>query len=328
MKELKVIGYWLWVIVLLSPLTTHLSPLQAQMTPEREQQFKYYFYAAQQSFDRQEYDKALMQLRLCEQLNPQDAQTKDYLGLIQYGLHNPEAARQYWAKAYELAPDQLWEHYAQSLLETKDKKQVEQGVSIIDKAARNHPKDEDTWDKLVEVLIRTGKYKQAIKAQQHLDQIKGYDEYSAITYYRIHVMAGEYKKALQAVEHYLCLEPRDTRFQLFRVQLYEQVGIKWAKLEQAYLSYLQMDPSNMTIWNNYAYGLAIHGGDLKKAEAMSLRTLKENPNSPVYLDTYAWILHLQGQDQLAQFYIRKALDNAPEGMDTKELEEHRQKICR
>ena len=73
---------------------------------------------------------------------------------------------------------------------------------------------------------------------------------------------------------------------------------------------LELDPSNLMILNNYAYYLAINGGDLKKAERMSERTIRENPNNPVFLDTYGWIMHLQGQDELAKFYLNKALRNA------------------
>ena len=53
-------------------------------------------------------------------------------------------------------------------------------------------------------------------------------------------------------------------------------------------------------------------GDLKKAERMSERTIRESPNNPVFLDTYGWIMHLQGQDELAKFYLQKALENATE----------------
>ena len=47
---------------------------------------------------------------------------------------------------------------------------------------------------------------------------------------------------------------------------------------------------------------------------MSEQTIRENPNYPVYLDTYGWILHLKGQDELAKFYLNKALDGINGGM--------------
>ena len=85
---------------------------------------------------------------------------------------------------------------------------------------------------------------------------------------------------------------------------------------------LVLDPENVYVLNNYAYTLAINGGDLKKAEKMSQKTIEKEPNNATYLDTYAWILHLQGQDVLARFYMKRAMEKAGELTDDKELKQH------
>lgn len=77
----------------------------------------------------------------------------------------------------------------------------------------------------------------------------------------------------------------------------------------AYEEALKIDPQNLYVLNNYAYTLAVTGGDLKKAERMSQKTIEKEPDNATYLDTYAWILHLQGQDILAEFYIKRAIDH-------------------
>ena len=87
---------------------------------------------------------------------------------------------------------------------------------------------------------------------------------------------------------------------------------------------MKLSPDNLSILNNYAWTLAISGGDLKKAEKMSQRTIQKEAGNATYLDTYAWILHLQGQNTLAMFYIKKALDIARQGDDT--IREHYQAI--
>ena len=82
-------------------------------------------------------------------------------------------------------------------------------------------------------------------------------------------------------------------------------------IEAAYTAYeevLKLAPDHISTLNNYAWQLAINGGDLKKAEKMSQRTIQKEGNNPTYLDTYAWILHLQGQEALATFYIKKAME--------------------
>ncbi|MBQ6978151.1 MAG: hypothetical protein IJQ18_05925, partial [Paludibacteraceae bacterium] len=94
-----------------------------------------------------------------------------------------------------------------------------------------------------------------------------------------------------------------------RLEIMEQMGAKPKELYALYERVLELDPYNLLILNNYAYHLATHGGDLTKAEKMSAITIREQPSNPTFLDTYGWILHLQGQDQLALFYLNKALWN-------------------
>lgn len=95
-------------------------------------------------------------------------------------------------------------------------------------------------------------------------------------------------------------------------------------LEEAFECYetvLRLDPENVYVLNNYAYFLAVTGGDLRKAEKMSQITIRKDAHSATFLDTYAWILHLQGQSILAKMYIQQAMDNAKDKKD-KDLIEH------
>ena len=88
----------------------------------------------------------------------------------------------------------------------------------------------------------------------------------------------------------------------------------------AYDEALKLMPENLSVLNNYAWTLAISGGNLKKAEKMSQVTIQKEANNPTYLDTYAWILHLQGQKTLALFYIKKAMEYAGQSEPT--IQEH------
>ena len=47
--------------------------------------------------------------------------------------------------------------------------------------------------------------------------------------------------------------------------------------------------------------------DLKKAEKMAAKALELDPESIYILDTYAWILFLQGDNFLSEFYFDKLL---------------------
>ena len=77
----------------------------------------------------------------------------------------------------------------------------------------------------------------------------------------------------------------------------------------AYDSCLQWKPDNVGCLNNYAYYLSLRAMRLDEAEQMSYKTIKAEPQNATYLDTYAWILFVQGRYAEARIYIDQALQN-------------------
>lgn len=85
-----------------------------------------------------------------------------------------------------------------------------------------------------------------------------------------------------------------------------------AEAYQAYDSALVYNPSNIGALNNYAYYLSVERRDLDKAEEMSYKTVKAEPNNATYLDTYAWILFEKGNYAEARIYIDSAMKSDAE----------------
>ena len=80
--------------------------------------------------------------------------------------------------------------------------------------------------------------------------------------------------------------------------------------EEAYAAYdscLNINPNEISCLNNYAYYLSEENRDLKRAEQMSYKTIKAEPENVSYLDTYAWILYMQKRHEEARIYIDQAL---------------------
>lgn len=71
----------------------------------------------------------------------------------------------------------------------------------------------------------------------------------------------------------------------------------------AYDSCLVYQDDNVGCLNNYAYYLSLLDRDLDKAEEMSYRTIRLEPENKTYLDTYAWILFMKGRYAEAEHYI-------------------------
>jgi tetratricopeptide (TPR) repeat protein len=78
---------------------------------------------------------------------------------------------------------------------------------------------------------------------------------------------------------------------------------------EAYEKALEYNSSNIMALNNYAYYLSLERRDLDKAEEMSYKTVKAEPNNATYLDTYAWILFEKANYEQAKIYIDQALQN-------------------
>lgn len=93
--------------------------------------------------------------------------------------------------------------------------------------------------------------------------------------------------------------------------IYHQKG-RAAEAYAAYDSSLVYNPDNIGTLNNYAYYLSIEKKNLDKAEEMSYRTVKAEPDNDTYLDTYAWILFEKGRYTEARIYIEQALRNGGE----------------
>lgn len=90
----------------------------------------------------------------------------------------------------------------------------------------------------------------------------------------------------------------------------------------AYESALVYKDDNVGALNNYAYFLALKKQNLAKAEAMSLKTIKAEPNNATYLDTYAWVLFEQGRYDEAATFIDEALKNMGNEKNGASLYEH------
>ncbi len=95
----------------------------------------------------------------------------------------------------------------------------------------------------------------------------------------------------------------------------------------AYDSCLQWKDDNISCLNNYAYFLSVDNQDLQKAEQMSYRTIKADPDNPTYLDTYAWILFRQKRFDEARKYMEQALRNDTDSVQSAVLLEHAGDIC-
>ena len=297
------------------------------LTKEQEQQFLYYYYEANRLILLQETEKARPIVEFCYLLNPNDANINNYMGYYAKEDGNIPEMIAYFKKAYELAPSDYWYNYNVLLLQTEIKDKQLEAINNLKAVAKANKRDEDVHAVLQKAYISLNLLPEALKIQDALDSIHGYNEQSAIQRYRLNTMMGKNKQAIQEIERYLKEEPENYQFHVFRLQLYEQTKQPTAKLIEAYESVLRFDSRNMMWLNNLAWNICISGGDLNKAEELSRTTIMAEPSNSIFLDTYAWILYKKGDYEGAWFYIQRAKEHTTEETD-KEIEKHWKAIKR
>ena len=297
------------------------------LTKEQEQQFLYYYYEANRLILLQETEKARPIVEFCYLLNPNDANINNYLGYYAKEDGNIPEMIAYFQKAYELAPSDYWYNYNVLLLQTEIKDKQLEAINNLKAVAKANKRDEDVHAVLQKAYISLNLLPEALKVQDALDSIHGYNEQSAIQRYRLNTMMGKNKQAILEIERYLKEEPENYQFHVFRLQLYEQTKQPADKLIEAYESVLRFDNRNMMWLNNLAWNICISGGDLNKAEELSRTTIMAEPSNSIFLDTYAWILYKKGDYEGAWFYIQRAKEHTTEETD-KEIERHWKAIKR
>jgi cellulose synthase operon protein C len=90
-----------------------------------------------------------------------------------------------------------------------------------------------------------------------------------------------------------------------------------------YQKVLQQDPLHTTALNNLAW--ALRDTDTPRALEFAARAAEIEPENPAILDTYGWILHLDGQHRAAMDQLQRALAMAP---DNEEFKKHLDEIRR
>lgn len=143
---------------------------------------------------------------------------------------------------------------------------------------------------------------------------EGYDKYGDDTwayYYIISLAKNEMTDSLISESNRLL--PLISTSNI-KSRVYQMVGDIYSSQNQdslamqMYDSCLIYDPNNSGALNNVAYNITKQPNpDLKKAEKMAAKALELDPESIYILDTYAWILFLQDDNFLSEFYFDKLL---------------------
>lgn len=209
--------------------------------------------------------------------------------------------------------------YAQYLL---SKNMEAESVPVLEQVVDLDPTNNAARMMLIGAAVKKEDYKQIIKVcepgiEATPDALEFY-YYLAIAYNQAEKPDSVISICKRALEHTTADSKKETVSEFYSIlgdMYHTQKQMKEAYA--AYDSALVYNPSNIGALNNYAYYLSVERRDLDKAEEMSYKTVKAEPNNATYLDTYAWILFEKGNYAEARIYIDNAMKS--EGGDKSDV---------
>ena len=207
--------------------------------------------------------------------------------------------------------------YAQYLL---SKNMEAESVPVLEQVVDLDPTNKAARMMLVGTAVRKEDYKQIIKVcepgiEATPDALEFY-YYLAIAYNQAEQPDSVVSICKRALEHTTADSKKEVVSDFYSIlgdMYHTQKQMKEAYA--AYDSALVYNPSNIGALNNYAYYLSVERRDLDKAEEMSYKTVKAEPNNATYLDTYACILFEKGNYAEARIYIDNAMKSDDEKSD-------------
>lgn len=209
--------------------------------------------------------------------------------------------------------------YAQYLL---SKNMESESVPVLEQVVDLDPTNNAARMMLIGAAVKKEDYKQIIKVcepgiEATPDALEFY-YYLAVAYNQAEKPDSVISICKRALEH----KTADGKKEIVS-EFYSILGDMYhtqKQMKEAYAAYdsaLVYNPSNIGALNNYAYYLSVERRDLDKAEEMSYKTVKAEPNNATYLDTYAWILFEKGNYAEARIYIDNAMKS--EGGDKSDV---------
>ena len=207
--------------------------------------------------------------------------------------------------------------YSQYLL---SKNMEQEAVPVLEQVVDLDPTNKAARLMLVNAAVKKEDYKQIIKVcepgiEATPDALALY-YYLAIAYHQAEQTDSVLSVCGRALEHVTADTQKEVISDFYSIMgdVYHTKK-QMAEAYAAYDSSLVYNPSNIGALNNYAYYLSVERRDLDKAEEMSYKTVKAEPNNSTYLDTYAWILFEKGNYAEARIYIDNAMKNDGEKSD-------------
>ena len=153
-------------------------------------------------------DKALNMYLQCLRIDGRSHAAMYEAALLMAEKHNDNNAIYFLRSAVTLDPDNIWYQLALADL-YKDNKKYPEEAAVYEKLVRKYPDHLDLFYDYAEALLYSGKYMEAIKVYDRIEQETGLNSELSVQKEKIYVRLGKFDKAVAEIQKLIDANPKD-----------------------------------------------------------------------------------------------------------------------
>ncbi len=253
-----------------------------------------------------EFANAKATFKQLTELQPENAELHFLLAKSYYGLGDIENFKKELSKSLALSENYIPAKIALSRIAMLEG-DIDSAYNSLLSIKKDSEENADTLLLEGELLARLNRPKEALATFKKLFDKKP-NTSSLLTLTTFLWSLGNHDESVYELEKWIKNHPKDVSAMLALANNYFLLGRK-DESSQIYRKVLAISENNLLALNNLAW--QIKETDLDQALSLANRAYTINPDSPVILDTLAMLLMEDGQIELANRYIERALEKKP-----------------
>ena len=271
-------------------------------------------------------DQALAALQAAVEVRPDDAYLRRRLGWALVQRSSYEAAQAELEAALALAPHYLAAYQDLAIL-AEVQNMPDAATGWLEKAIQIAPAYRPMYRDLAGMYLKQGRFSEA---QILLEQVVDRWPDAIWAHFRLGGLFMRLKwpeRAAPAFKYVVDQQPNTREDYALYIEAHGALGNAYYEMkdypaaEEFFKKAIELNPADHSSLNNLAWVYAVQGIQLEEGLRLSRRSLRLNPDSPVYLDTLAELHYHLGEIDMAIQLIRRAITLAPEDA---ELQAHLQ----
>jgi tetratricopeptide (TPR) repeat protein len=195
-------------------------------------------------------------------------------------------------------------------------------ISRLEELITESPENYYAWEKLLLLYSETGDYEKLfIKGSECATKFNR-SYIAKILYASAANELGKYDIALEEIRKAKILAGDQNELLIQALSIEADIYYRkkdYSKSFSTFREALKLNPSDLTILNNYSYFLAERNENLEEAEKMIKIVIDQEKDNKTFLDTYAWVLYKRGKFKEASKVMEEIMK---EGEDDADWFEH------